>query len=123
MPALLAFFGAFLSRYFAWLAAAWAIGALKTIAIYTIMFAAIVGAILGFFAFVNGVITDYINGMGHISQNTLIGIASFLPTNMPALAATIIGYYLLSLSVHLVIEIARMKARWAEKALSHFKVK
>jgi hypothetical protein len=40
---------------------------------------------------------------------------------MPYLVSAILTYYAFSATIHLTIEVAKLKAQWAEKALSSFK--
>ncbi len=120
MP-IVAFFGAIFSRIGQLILVKWITGALKTVAIYTALLAAIAVAVFALVNFANNLILDYVNNMSPIYQSMVLGIAAFLPPNMPYLVSAIISYYVFSATTHLIVEVAKMKAEWAEKALGSFK--
>lgn len=120
MP-IIAFFGAILGRIGQLILVKWITGAIKTVAIYTILLLALAGAIFSLVTMANGMLLDWVNGLSPIGQLIIIGIAAFLPPNMPYLVSAVLTYYAFSATIHLTIEVAKLKAQWAEKALSSFK--
>lgn len=120
MP-VIAFFGAIFSRIGQLILVKWITGAIKTTAIYTILLVALAGSIFALVSLANGMLLDWVNGLSPIGQNILIGIAAFLPPNMPYLISAILTYYTFSATIHISMEVAKLKAQWAEKALGSFK--
>ena len=120
MP-IIAFFGAIFSRIGQLILVKWTTGALKTIAIYTTLLAAIATAVFSLVSYANNLILEFVNGLPPIGQNILLGIAAFLPPNVPYLVSAILSYYAFSITTHLIVEVAKLKAKWAEKALGSFK--
>lgn len=120
MP-LFAFLGAFISRLGAWFMAKYLSGALRTIVIYTTFLIALTVSVYALVDWVNNQILGFVNNMAPVHQTMLVGVASFLPPNMPYLLTTILTYYAFTGGIHLAIEISRLKARWADKALGAYK--
>lgn len=120
MP-VIAFFGAIFSRIGQLILVKWITGALKTTAIYTILLVALAGAVFALVSLANDWLLDWVNGLAPLGQSLILGIAAFLPPNMPYLISAILTYYAFSATTHLMIEVAKLKAAWAEKALGSFK--
>lgn len=120
MP-LIAFFVAIFGRIGQLILVKWITGALKTTAIYTILLAALAGSIFALVSFANSMLLDWVNGLSPISQMVVVSIAAFLPPNMPYLISAALTYFAFSAGTHIVIEVAKLKAEWAEKALGSFK--
>lgn len=118
---LLAFIGTLLGRLGQWFLTAFITGALKTMVIATTMIVAIVVLVYNFVVAMNAYLLELITGLNPTAYASVMGIIAMLPTNLPYLVTIIVSYYVLSVGLHLSIEIAKMKAKWAEKALSHFK--
>ena len=120
MP-LLAYLGSSLTAVFAWFMAKYATGALKTVTIYTLLITALAVAIFSLVDWVNNLILELINTLSPINQNMVLGIAAFLPSNMPYLVGAILSYYLFTAGLHLTIQLATLKSKWADKALGAYK--
>uniref|UniRef100_UPI004048436F hypothetical protein n=1 Tax=Rheinheimera sp. TaxID=1869214 RepID=UPI004048436F len=119
--ALFAFIGSLISRIGQWFLTAFLTGALKTIAIATAMIISVTFVIYTFVVSANQYLLDLIQGLNPVAQASVMGILAMLPKNLPYLITIILTYYTMSIGLHLSIEIYKLKAKWAEKALSHFK--
>lgn len=120
MP-VIAFFSVLFSRIGQIILTKWLTGALTTAAIYTVFLTSLALVIFTIVRLVNDLLLDLINGLSPIAQTLILGIASFLPPNMPYLITAVLTYYTISAGVHISLEIAKLKAVWAEKALGSFK--
>jgi hypothetical protein len=120
MP-IIAFFSVLFSRIGQVILTKWLTGALTTVAIYTVFLGSLALVIFTLVRIINDLLLDLINGLPPISQSLILGIASFLPPNMPYLITAVLTYYTVSAGLYLSLEIAKLKAVWAEKALGSFK--
>lgn len=99
----------------------WLTGAIRTVAIYTLLIAAYATAAYSFIKLANDMLLSWVNGLSPVGQLIFSTFAAFLPPNMPYLLTGVLTYLLFSAAFHLTIEIAKLKAEWAEKALGSFK--
>ncbi|MCH8475994.1 MAG: hypothetical protein LAT55_12300 [Opitutales bacterium] len=105
-----------IQKLITWVFVANTASALKTVAIYGVMIASVSGSIYMLIQYVNGLLVDLVSGLGPIGQGIFSGIASFLPSNLPFLVTLVLTYYTFVVGVHISIEIAKLKARIADKA-------
>lgn len=117
---LFSFIGVLITRVLQWFMAAYLVGTLKTIAIYVTLIAAVSLIIYNFVMWVNDTILDIINGLPPIAYSNVMGILAMMPKNLPFLVTTILTYYTLSIGAHIMVEVAKFKARWAENSMSSF---
>lgn len=104
-----------------WFFRAYLTGALKTILIFGALIVVLGSVSYTFVDWVNRTIINYINNMSPIAQMVITPIAAMLPAKTPQLITAILTYYGVSATFHISIEIAKLKAKWAEKAMGHFK--
>ena len=119
--AIFGFFGTIIQKLGEWLLAAYLTGALKAMFIFVALVATVGTACYTFVTWVNSALVGYINSMGSIAQMVITPIAAMLPETTPQLVTAILTYYTVSTIFHVTVEVAKMKARWAEKALGYFK--
>lgn len=122
MPVFLtAFFGTVIQRIGEFLLTAWLTGALKSTVIFLTLIAVVGTACYTLVTWVNSTLTGFINNMGTVASMVVTPIAAMLPETTPQLVTAILTYYIVSTIFHVSIEVAKMKAKWAEKALGYFK--
>ncbi len=119
--AIFGFFGSIIQKIGEWFLTAYLTGALKSIAIFAILVTVVGGACFTLVTWVNSALTGFINSMGPIGHMIVTPIAAMLPETTPQLVTAILTYYTVSTIFHITVEVAKMKARWAEKALGYFK--
>lgn len=104
-----------------WFFRAYLTGALKTIIIFGTLILVIGGSCYVFVQWVNATLVQYINNMPGIGRMILTPIVAMLPEKTPELVTAIITYYTVSATLHVSVELAKLKAKWADKAMSSFK--
>lgn len=119
--AIFGFFGTIIQKLGEWLLRAYLTGALKAMLIFVALVATVGTASYTFVKWVNDALVGYINSMGTIAHMIVTPIAAMLPETTPQLVTAILTYYIVSTIFHVTVEVAKMKARWAEKALGYFK--
>ena len=119
--ALFGFIGTLISRIGQWFLAAFLTGALKTMLIYITLITALALSIYNFVIWCNDTLVGIVNGMSPVAQMIIVGIAALLPKNLPYLITIILTYYVISIALHLSLEVTKLKAQWADKAMNSFK--
>jgi divalent metal cation (Fe/Co/Zn/Cd) transporter len=118
---LMAFIRLIITRIFYWFFTAYWAGALKSILIYFLLFTAIATGITMLITTANAMLLDAIRSMSPMSQLMLAPIASMMPPSLSICAGMIASVYILGVAYNLAKEVAKLKARAAEKALGFFK--
>lgn len=118
---LMAFIRYIITAIFSWLFTAYWAGALKSIAIYFLLFTAIATGITMLITTANAMLLDAIRSMSPMSQLMLAPIASMMPPSLSICAGMIASVYILGVAYNLAKEVAKLKAKAAEKALGFFK--
>lgn len=118
--ALFSFLGSLVVRLVEWFLAAALVGTVRTTAIYVVLISAISFAVYSLVSWVNQTILDLLNSISSASFPAVAGILSMMPQNLPLLITTVISYYTFTLGIHVSIEVAKFKARWAENSLSGY---
>lgn len=118
---IMAFIRLLIEKIFSWFMVAYLSGALKSMAIYLILFTALATLITGLITTANAMLLDAIRSMHPMSQLMLAPIAGMMPPSLSLCASMIATTYILGIVYNLAKEVAKLKAKMAERALGFFK--
>lgn len=118
---ILAFFGAIISRLVNWFLVAYLSGALRSLAINFTLFAALASMITALIIEANSMLLEAIQSMSPINQMMLAPIAAMMPPSLAVCASMVASVYVMGLVYNLTKEIAKLKAKAAERAAGFLK--
>lgn len=118
---IMAFFRFIIEKIFSWFMVAYLSGALKVMGIYLLLFTALATGITQLILTANEMLLNAIRSLHPMSQLMLAPIASMMPPSLAICASTIASIYILGMVYNLTKEVAKLKAKMAEKALGYFK--
>jgi|GEM_PF-4494792 len=118
---IMAFIRTLASKILQWFLVSYLSGALKTMAIYLALFIALAAAITHLILTANALLLNAIRSLHPMSQLMLAPIAAMMPPSLAICASTIASIYILGMVYNLTKEVAKLKAKMAEKALGYFK--
>lgn len=115
------FFTAIIGRIGSWFIVAYLSGALRSLVISLALFTAISTLVYNLLTGANAYLLQAIQGMSPISQMMLSPLASMMPPSLGLCASIIVSVWFMGIVYNLTKEIAKMKARAAERAAGFFK--
>ncbi|MDZ7901308.1 MAG: hypothetical protein U5L01_01635 [Rheinheimera sp.] len=121
MPFLVAFFSSLWSTFISWTVTAYLTGALRSLAINLVLFTVIFGLLYNLITTANEYLLTAIQGMSPMKQMILAPIASMMPPSLSLCVSIVASVYMLGAGYNIAKEIAKMKARAAERAAGFFK--
>lgn len=121
MPFLVSFFSSLWSTFIGWTVRAYLSGALRSLAINLVLFTVIFGLLYNLVVTANQYLLTAIQGMSPLSQRMLAPIAAMMPPSLVTCVTIVGSVYLLGAGYNVAKEIAKMKARAAERAAGFFK--
>ena len=121
MPFLVSFFSSLWSTFVGWTVRAYLTGALKSLAINLVLFTVIFTLLYNLVTTANQYLLTAIQGMSPLMQNMLSPIAAMMPPSLTTCVSIVASIYMLGAGYNIAKEIAKMKARAAERAAGFFK--
>lgn len=118
---IMAFIRVIIEKIFSWFMLAYASGAIKSMAIYLVLFTSLAVLITNLITTANAMLLDAIRSLQPMGQLMLAPIASMMPPSLAICASMIVSVYLLGIVYNIAKEVAKLKAKMAEKALGFFK--
>ena len=115
------FFTVLLGRLVGWFITAYLSGALRSLVISLVLFTTISGLVFTFISEANQYLLEAIQGMSPLAQSMLSPIASMLPPSLRYCAGIIVSVWIMGMVYNMAKEIAKLKARAAERAAGFFK--
>ena len=121
MPFLVAFLSSLWSTFIGWTIRAYLTGALKSLAINLVLFTVVFGLLYNLITTANQYLLTAIQGMSPLGQMMLAPIAAMMPPSLATCVSIVATVYMLGAGYNIAKEIAKMKARAAERAAGFFK--
>jgi hypothetical protein len=118
---ILAFLSAIISRLGNWFIVAYLSGALRSLVINLALFGTLTALITGLIIEANSMVLQAIQNMSPISQMMLAPIAAMMPPSLSVCASMIASVYVMGMIYNLAKEIAKLKAKAAERAAGFLK--
>lgn len=118
---ILAFLGAIISRLVNWFLVAYLSGALRSLAINFVLFSVLAAMITALIIEANSMLLNAIQNMSPISQMMLAPIAAMMPPSLAVCASMVASVYVMGMVYNLTKEVARLKAKAAERAAGFLK--
>jgi hypothetical protein len=118
---ILAFFTALFGRIFIWFMSAYLTGALRSLVINLVLFTTLATLVYNFITSANQYLLQAIQGMSPLSQAMLSPVAAILPPSLGVCASIIVSVWIMGIVYNLTKEIAKLKAKAAERAAGFFK--
>lgn len=115
------FLTAIIGRLGSWFITAYLSGALRSLVINLLLFTTIATLIYNLITEANTYLLQAIQGMSPLSQSILSPIASMLPPSLGVCASIIVSVWMMGIVYNLAKEVAKLKARAAERAAGFFK--
>lgn len=108
-------------RFGAWFLTAYLTGALKSLVISLVLFTAIAALITQLITTANDYLLDALRNGSTMAQYIIAPIAAMLPPSLGTCATIVASVYLTGMTYNLAKEVAKLKARAAERAAGFFK--
>lgn len=115
------FFTALFGRIGAWFITAYLSGALRSLVISLVLFSTISGLVFTFISQANQYLLEALQGMSPLAQSMISPVASMLPPSLGYCAGIIVSVWLMGMVYNMAKEVAKLKARAAERAAGFFK--
>ena len=115
------FFTAIIGRIGSWFITAYLSGALRSLVISVVLFSTIATLVYNLLTEANTYLLQAIQGMSPLSQAMLSPIASLLPPSLGVCASIIVSVWIMGIVYNMAKEVAKLKARAAERAAGFFK--
>lgn len=121
MPFLVSFLSVLWSNFIAWTIRAYLTGALRSLLIGSLLFAALFALISNLIIEANEYLLTAIQGLSPLTQNMLSPIAAMMPPSLSTCVSIVASVYMIGVVYNIAKEIAKLKARMAERAAGFFK--
>jgi hypothetical protein len=121
MPFLVSFFSSLWSTFVGWTVRAYLTGAIKSLAINLVLFTVIFTLLYNLVTTANQYLLTAIQGMSPLMQQMLSPIAAMMPPSLTTCVSIVASVYMLGAGYNIAKEVAKMKARAAERAAGFFK--
>lgn len=118
---IIAFFGVLFSRLVSWFLTAYLSGALRSLVIWLVLFTTLSTLIYNLLYEANAYLMQAIQGMSPLSQAMLSPFAAMMPPSLGLCASIIATVEVMTVIYNLAKEVAKLKAKAAERAAGFFK--
>ena len=118
---IIAFLGVLFSRLVSWFLTAYLSGALRSLVIWLVLFTTLATLIYNLIYEANAYLLQAVQGMSPITQAILTPFAAMLPPSLGLCVSIIVTVELMTVIYNISKEIAKMKAKAAERAAGFFK--
>jgi len=118
---LILFLTGIIGRIGSWFLAAYLTGALKSLVFVLLFFTAVSALLYSLITEANALLLQAVQGMSPMVQMMLSPIASMLPPSLALCVSSIVSVWFMGIIYNLSKEIAKYKAKAAERAAGFFK--